>query len=69
MSSVGDFCRCAVLLQIPSLHSKKYAELVNSLFFFSIKVIRPSIVSSNWKDLAQLSALVKPNQTKCKLFN
>lgn len=31
MSSVGDFCRCAVLLQIPSLHSKKYAELVNSL--------------------------------------
>lgn len=66
MSSVGDFCRCAVLLQMPSLHSKKYAELV---LFFSIKVIRPSIVSSNWRDSAQLSALVKPNQTKCKLFN
>lgn len=28
MSSVGDFCRCAVLLQIPSVQS---AELINSL--------------------------------------
>lgn len=31
MSSVGDFCRCAVLLQIPSVHSNKSAELINSL--------------------------------------